>query len=167
MTDIDALPPSRVSGESRRSTRVTLKVLIDAQGVTEHVACEGETITVNLHGALISTAVALRVGMKIDIHVYLTGKRANADVVYVDPERPLHCGISLTKAQNIWEYLCPPKTGLRAILSETPSGSLVYTLVGCLDSCCNIAISPVTRGCRCKCLFTTVTFGSRKSYDAG
>jgi hypothetical protein len=108
MTDIDPLPKSRVSGESRRSTRVRLNVLIDAQGITEHVTCEGETITVNLNGALISTAVALRVGMKIEIRVYLTGKRANADVVYVDPERPRHCGIALAIPQNIWGISLPP-----------------------------------------------------------
>ena len=75
-------------GESRRSTRVPLKVLIKAQGITEPRLCEGETIIVNLHGALISTSVALSAGMKIEIDVYLTGKHANAEVVYVDPRSP-------------------------------------------------------------------------------
>jgi hypothetical protein len=70
--------------ESRRSTRVSLKVLIKAYGIEAPVTCEGETIVVNLHGALISTAIGLSAGMMIDIHVYLTDKRAIAKVAYVD-----------------------------------------------------------------------------------
>jgi hypothetical protein len=95
--------------ESRRSTRVALKVEIEAQGVTEPLICEGETITVNLHGALISTAAGLRVGMNIRIHVCLTDKRADAKVVYVDPEWPRHCGIALENPQNIWGLSSPPE----------------------------------------------------------
>jgi hypothetical protein len=79
MTDVEAFAQGRVFRESRRSTRVHLKVAIEAQGVAEHLTCEGETIIVNLHGALISTSAALSVGMKIEIHVYLTGKQANAE----------------------------------------------------------------------------------------
>ena len=60
--------------ESRRSTRVRLKVMIETKGVSEPLACEGETQVINLHGALISTAVALRVGMEIEIRVILTDK---------------------------------------------------------------------------------------------
>ena len=108
MTDVEVVPQRRVSGESRRSTRVPLKLVIEAQGITEHGICEGETIVVNLHGALISTSVALRVGMKIGIHVILTGKRASAEVVYVDPEQPRHCGIGLANPQNIWGVSLPP-----------------------------------------------------------
>jgi hypothetical protein len=76
--------------------------------VSEPLTCEGETFVVNLHGALILTAVALRVGMKIGIHVLLTGKRTIADVVYVDPEQPRHCGINLKKPENIWGLSSPP-----------------------------------------------------------
>lgn len=82
--------------------------MIKAQAIAEPLTCEGETIVVNLHGALLSTAVTLRVGMRIEIHVILTDKRATAEVVYVDPERPRHCGISLAKAQNIWGVSLPP-----------------------------------------------------------
>ena len=82
--------------------------MIKAWGIDEPLTCEGETIIVNLHGALISTSVALSVGMKIEIHVYLTSKHANAEVVYVDPEKPLHCGIALAKPQNIWGISLPP-----------------------------------------------------------
>jgi hypothetical protein len=109
MTDVGTLPQGRVSVESRRSTRVPLRVVIDAQGIAGHLACEGETVIVNRHGALISTAVALTVGMKIEIHVYMTGKRLSAEVVYVDPEKPLCCGIELSRPQNIWGLSLPPK----------------------------------------------------------
>ena len=79
------------------------------QGGGSPLTCEGETIIVNLHGALISTSVALSLGMKIEIDVYLTSKHANAEVVYVDPERPLHCGIALTTPRNIWGISLPPE----------------------------------------------------------
>ena len=86
-----------------------MKVQITAKAVTEPLTCEGETIVVNLHGALISTAVPLRVGMKIEIHVVLTDKRARAQVVYVDPDRPRLCGIGLEKPENIWGVSLPPE----------------------------------------------------------
>jgi hypothetical protein len=108
MTDVKASPQGRVSTESRRSTRVRLKVAIEARGLSEPLTCEGETFVVNLHGALILTAVALRVGMKILIHVRLTDKRATAEVVYVDPEQPRHCGVKLEKPENVWGVSLPP-----------------------------------------------------------
>lgn len=94
--------------ESRRSTRVPLRVVIEAQGITEPLTCEGETIVVNLHGALLSTALGLKVGTIIQIQVYLTGKRAKAMVVYVDPDQPRRCGIALAKPENIWGISLPP-----------------------------------------------------------
>ena len=94
--------------DSRRSMRVRLKVKIEALGVSEPLTCEGETFVVNLHGALLLTSVGLRVGMRIGIHVLLTGKQAIADVVYVDPEQPRHCGINLEKPENIWGLSSPP-----------------------------------------------------------
>lgn len=108
MTDVEAVPQRRVRGESRRSTRVRLRVVVEARGISEPLTCEGETIVVNLHGALILTAVALRVGMKISILVHLTNKRATAEVVYVDPDQPRHCGITLEKPDNIWGLSLPP-----------------------------------------------------------
>jgi len=102
MADVEGPPQGQRVRESRRSTRVPLKVMIKAQGITEPLTCKGETILVSLHGALISTAVALGAGMRIVIHVHLTGKRANAVVVHVDPEQPLHCLISLEKPETIW-----------------------------------------------------------------
>jgi len=82
--------------------------MIKAQGILEPLSCDGETIVVNLHGALISTAVALREGMKIEIQVHLTGKRAFAEVIRADPEQPLHCGIALVRPENIWGISLPP-----------------------------------------------------------
>lgn len=100
--------PSEPPGDRRRSTRVRLKVAIEAQGVAEPLTCEGKTEVVNLHGAFISTAVALRVGMTVDIRVVLTGKCARATVVYVDREQPRFCGVALDESQNIWGILLPP-----------------------------------------------------------
>ena len=99
--------------ESRRSTRVPLRVVIKAQGIAEPLTCEGETIIVSLHGALISTAIALR--MKIEILVYLTGKHAKAEVVYVDPEKPCTAESRWRCHGTFGEYLCPRKTGMKAI----------------------------------------------------
>lgn len=95
-----------ISRRSRRSTRVPLKVLIEVQDCAESLP--GETIMVNLHGALISTAIGLAVGMRISIRVYLTDKRATARVVYVDPRNPLRCGIELDEPRNIWGVPLPP-----------------------------------------------------------
>src|SRR6266852_1571339 len=88
--------------ESRRSARVPLKVVITIEGGTETRTCDGETIVVNLQGALIATAIGLRTGMRISIQVYVTGKRAAARIVYINPENPLHCGIELDEPRNIW-----------------------------------------------------------------
>ena len=94
------MPPKATFHESRRSTRVPLKVVLTVEG--ENRKCDGETITVNLHGALIATAVELSAGMRISILVYLTDKRATARVVYLDPTNPMLCGIELDEPRNIW-----------------------------------------------------------------
>jgi len=98
---------TQVSRESRRSTRVFLKVVIDAMGVTEPLLCDGETLVVN-HEALISTGIPLREGMKIQIQVLMTNTRAAADVVHVHPDRPRVCGIGLVIPENIWGVEAPP-----------------------------------------------------------
>lgn len=102
--------PSDLARDRRRSTRVRLKAAIEAKGVAEPLnCCEGETEVVNCHGAFISTANALRVGMRIEIDVVLTGKRARATVIYVDHDQPRLCGIALDQSQNIWGVLLPPE----------------------------------------------------------
>jgi hypothetical protein len=57
---------------------------------------------------LISTPVELSKGMRIQVQVFLTDKRAQAEVVYVDPKQPLRCGIALAKPENIWGLSFPP-----------------------------------------------------------
>ena len=89
-----------IEHELRRSTRVPLRVVLTVDGGT--VKGEGETIVVNLHGALISTELSLTIGMEISIGVYLTGKHAQARVVYTDTQTPHHCGIELDEPRNIW-----------------------------------------------------------------
>ena len=90
-----------IEHELRRSTRVPLRVVLTVVGGAG-INGEGETIIVNLHGALISTELILTIGMRISILVYLTGKHAQARVVYVDTQTPLHCGIELDEPRNIW-----------------------------------------------------------------
>ncbi len=102
------MPSGPIFHENRRSTRVPLKIDILVDDGAKNFTCEGETIVVNLHGALIRTVVGLKVGMRIAIHVFLTDKRASARVVYLNPENPLHCGIELEQPQNIWGVFLPP-----------------------------------------------------------
>jgi hypothetical protein len=111
---------SDLASDRRRSTRVRLKVAIEAKGVAEPLACEGETVAVNLHGAFISTAIQLRVGMTIDIRVVVTGKHARATVVYVDQEQPRLCGVALDESQNIWGVLLPPEDWSEADSESVP-----------------------------------------------
>jgi PilZ domain len=96
------MPSTATFHESRRSSRVPLKVVITVEDGAERRTCEGETIVVNLHGALIATASGLSIGTRVSIHAYLTDKHAGARVVYVDPKNPLHFGIELDEPRNIW-----------------------------------------------------------------
>ena len=92
----------------RRSTRVPLRLSITTLGLPERSTSEGETVTVNLHGALICTALPFSVGQKIELEVLITGKKAEAEVVWSDPETPLTYGVELAKPQNIWGVSLPP-----------------------------------------------------------
>lgn len=93
---------------SRRSTRVPLELVISVQSLNPSLTCDGETIVVNRHGALIISGVPLRLETRIEIHIVATGKRAKATVVYVDPERNRVCGISLDEPENVWGLSLPP-----------------------------------------------------------
>ena len=100
---------TRIHGDSRRrSTRVPLKIVILVEGLSEPLMCDGVTLVVNRHGALISASVPLRSELKIKIQVVLTGMRANAQVVHIDPERPEVCGVALETPENIWDLPSPP-----------------------------------------------------------
>ena len=101
-------PRTETFQESRRSTRVPLKVLIRVEDNAESVTCEGETVVVNLHGALLNTAQPLKMNSHIVVQVHLTGKHAPAVVVYVDEGNPLRCGICLAEPRNIWGVSLPP-----------------------------------------------------------
>lgn len=94
--------------ESRRSTRVPLKVVLAARGLSEPLITDGETIVVNRHGARIRCTAPLQVGLHIEVHVIITDKRSAAKVVYVDPKRPEVCGIELAEPENIWGLSLPP-----------------------------------------------------------
>lgn len=94
--------------KQRRSIRVPLKVEIEVQGIGKPLKCEGDTVVVSCHGALISTRVPLQMGMRIDVRVIPTERRGLADVVHVDPQRPRLCGIGLVKPQNLWGLSSPP-----------------------------------------------------------
>ena len=104
----------RIADVSRSSAKYLCpsKVEIKVQSGDQHLTCEGETIVVNLHGALISTTRGLSVGMRISIHVYLTDKRAKARIVYVDPGNPLRCDVELDQPRNIWGVPPRPATGM-------------------------------------------------------
>jgi hypothetical protein len=101
------------SRESRRSSRVPLRVTIAVDGGAES---EAVTIVINLHGALLETAIELRAGTSISIRLRVTDKRSAARVVCVDPQNPLHCGIELERPQNIWGEPCRPMTAKRGRL---------------------------------------------------
>lgn len=96
-------PPDR-----RRSTRVPLRVSIQVIGSDPAIECDGETVVVNLHGALVKTPVALPVGASLVISVYLTGKSAAATVIDVSGEGHLCAGIELQHPRNVWGVSLPP-----------------------------------------------------------
>jgi hypothetical protein len=84
------------------------KVVIAVEGGAEARTCDGETVVVNLHGALIATAIELSAGMKNLDSRLVTDKRAAGRVVYIDPKNPPHCGIELEEPRNIWGVPLPP-----------------------------------------------------------
>jgi len=90
----------------RRSTRVPIRIRIEVEATG--FSCEGETIVVNLHGALVKTSSALQLGTRTSVHVQLTGKSAAARVVFASRERPLEFGIGLDEPQNIWGVSLAP-----------------------------------------------------------
>jgi hypothetical protein len=127
-----------VDRESRRSTRVRLKVRIEAFGVSEPLTCEGETFVVNLHGALILTAVALRVGMKIGVHVFLTGKRAIADLSCMSIQS------CRDTAESIWKNLRTfGGCRRRRMIGMRVTQSLLQSVL----NCCKISITLIDPHC--------------------
>jgi len=116
---VTLMPEGWQHPESRRSTRVPLKITITVKGEAEAFTCEGETVVVNLHGALIKTARELLAGQRIELHVYLTGKSAGARVVHMSNEDRLHSGIELDHPMNIWGVSLPPEDWDEASVEHT------------------------------------------------
>lgn len=92
--------------DPRRSTRVPIRIYVEVHGTG--MSCDGETIVVNMHGALVRTSSPLEVGARITIHVHLTGKSARGRIVLALPDRPLEFGIGFDDPQNIWGISLPP-----------------------------------------------------------
>jgi hypothetical protein len=90
---------------SRRSSRISSDVLVEIQG--ERFAYAGETITVNLHGALVRSSAPLKVGDRVVIHVQQTGKSAPAVIVFNDD--PSQFGVELENPANIWGVAATPE----------------------------------------------------------
>jgi hypothetical protein len=89
------------SRRSRRSSRISYDVLVELQA--ERFAYAGETVVVNLHGALIRTSAPLELGIPVTLHVHITGKAAPGRVVFASYENaPPHFGVELDKPANIW-----------------------------------------------------------------
>ena len=103
------MPPTE-SGDRRRdlrrSTRVPIRVHIHVRATG--LSCEGETIIVNLHGALVKATSALELHAAIIVEVPLTDKTASGRVVHASRERPLEYGIALDRPENIWGVSLPP-----------------------------------------------------------
>jgi len=58
----------------RRNTRVPIGIRIDLESTG--VSCEGETIVVHLHGALVKTSGNLELRARVTLYVQLTSKSA-------------------------------------------------------------------------------------------
>jgi hypothetical protein len=96
---------SRENTVPRRSTRIPLDVLVEVQG--RGVAYAGQTVNVNLHGALLRIAAPLKLGDRVTIHVHSTGKSASGTVVFVHSDTS-QFGIELQTPENIWGVPPPP-----------------------------------------------------------
>lgn len=89
----------------RRSTRMFLHRPVKVEGAG--VEYSGETITVNLHGALVRVAAPLRLGDRVTVHVHHTGKSAPGAVVFAKSGMS-QFGIELQNPENIWGVSIPP-----------------------------------------------------------
>jgi len=100
----------------RRSTRLSIAIPIAISGKNAAGAAFKEnsrTITVNKHGAKISTAQPLTLGTEIVIENRHLGGTARANVVWLGERKglkdPVEVGVQLTEASNIWGIEFPPE----------------------------------------------------------
>jgi len=91
---------------ARRSSRIETDVLIEVQG--QGFAYAGETVRVNLHGALIRTSAPLLLGTSVIVYVHRTGKSATARIVSVVQTSGSWYGIELDQPGNIWGVHATP-----------------------------------------------------------
>ena len=89
----------------RRSTRISADVLIEVKG--EKFAYAGETVTINLHGALVRIAAPLKLGDQVNVHVHRTGESAPGTIVFADYGAS-RFGIELENPENVWGIAAPP-----------------------------------------------------------
>lgn len=89
----------------RRSTRISADVLVEVKG--ERFAYAGETVTINLHGALVRIAAPLKLGDQVNVYVHHTGKSAQGAIVFADYGAS-RFGVELENPENIWGVAAPP-----------------------------------------------------------
>lgn len=89
----------------RRSTRIPTDIRVELKG--DGFACAGETITVNLHGALVRISGPLKVGDRVTLQVRQTGRSAPGAVVFAD-KTASQFGVELERPENIWGVRVPP-----------------------------------------------------------
>lgn len=89
----------------RRSTRISADVLVEVKG--EKFAYAGETVTINLHGALVRIAAPLKLGDQVNVYVHHTRKSARGAIVFADYGAS-RFGIELEDPENIWGVAAPP-----------------------------------------------------------
>ncbi len=92
--------------DSRVSVRVPLKLTLEIEG--EDFKCEGETVLVNQHGALITASAPLQPGSRIWINVYITCKRCAARIIYRSQTEPNQYGVKLETSGSIWGVSLTP-----------------------------------------------------------
>ena len=118
----------------RRSTRLSIAIPIAISGRNAAGAAFKEnsrTITVNKHGAKISTAQPLTLGTEIVIENRHLGGTARANVVWLGERKglkePVEVGVQLTEASNIWGIEFPPEDWQEASLGEVAQTAKVTT----------------------------------------
>jgi hypothetical protein len=108
---ISELMTQEKGSTARRSTRIPTNVLLEVQ--RNGVLYSGETITVNLHGALARIPAPLKRGDRVSLHVHHTDKSVTGIVVF-ENSGGSQFGIELQNPENIWGVAVPPadwKTG--------------------------------------------------------
>ena len=89
----------------RRSTRIPTDIRVEVK--SDGSAYAGETITVNLHGALVRISAPLKVGDRVTLQVRQTGRSAPGAVVFADTGVS-QFGVELERPENIWGVKVPP-----------------------------------------------------------